>query len=79
MGWLCEGPVSDPSGGGHWSVIIGYDDTGFFFNDPYGNCDLVNGGYLSHHDGAGLHYSTKNWLPRWRVGGSGGWLLTCRP
>jgi hypothetical protein len=79
VGWLCEGPVSDPSGGGHWSVIIGYDDTGFFFNDPYGNCDLVNGGYLSHHDGAGLHYSSKNWLPRWRVGGSGGWLLTCRP
>lgn len=78
VGWLCDGPVSDPSGGGHWSVIIGYDDTGFFINDPYGNCDLVNGGYLSHHDGAGLHYSTKNWLPRWRVGGSGGWMLTCR-
>lgn len=78
VGWLCNGPVSAPSGGGHWIVIIGYDTTGFFVNDPYGNCDLVNGGYLSHHDGAGLHYSFANWVPRWRVDGTGGWMLTCR-
>ncbi|MBM5818423.1 MAG: hypothetical protein FJ083_18225, partial [Cyanobacteria bacterium K_Offshore_surface_m2_239] len=78
VGWLCDGPVSSPSGGGHWSVIIGYDATGFFIHDPYGNCDLVNGGYLSHDDGAGLHYSSTNWLPRWQVGGSGGWMLTCK-
>lgn len=78
VGWLCDGPVSAPSGGGHWIVVIGYDDKGFFVNDPYGNCDLVNGGYLSHHDGAGLHYSFLNWVPRWRVDGTGGWMLTCR-
>jgi hypothetical protein len=78
VGWLCDGPVSAPSGGGHWIVVIGYDNTGFFVNDPYGNCDLVNGGYLSHHDGAGLHYSFENWVPRWRVDGTGGWMLTCR-
>ncbi len=78
VGWLCDGPVSAPSGGGHWCVIIGYDDTGFFINDPYGNCDLMEGGYLSHHDGAGLHYSYQNWVPRWRVEGTGGWMLTCR-
>jgi len=79
VGWLCDGPVLAPSGGGHWIVIIGYDDSGFFVNDPYGNCDLAAGGYLSHHDGGGLHYSYQNWLPRWRVDGTGGWLLTCRP
>jgi len=78
VGWLCDGPVSAPSGGGHWIVIIGYDDNGFFVNDPYGNCDLVDGSYLSHHDGAGLHYSYHNWLPRWRVDCTGGWMLTCR-
>ncbi|MEB3200119.1 MAG: C39 family peptidase [Synechococcaceae cyanobacterium] len=78
VGWLHHGPASDPSGGGHWTVVIGYDSTGVVMNDPYGNCDLVNGGYISNHDGAGLHYSYKNWLPRWRVGGSGGWMLTCR-
>lgn len=78
VGWLHHGPSSDPSGGGHWTVVIGYDDTGVIMNDPYGNCDLVNGGYPSNHDGAGLHYSYRNWLPRWRVGGSGGWMLLCR-
>jgi hypothetical protein len=70
--------VGAPSGGGHWCVIIGYDATGFFINDPYGNCDLVEGGYDSHHDGAGLHYSYRNWVPRWRPQDTGGWLLTCR-
>jgi len=79
VGWLHHGPASDPSGGGHWTVVIGYDATGVFMNDPYGNCDLVNGGYLSNDDGAGLHYSYRNWLPRWRVGGTGGWMLLCRP
>lgn len=79
VGWLHHGPASDPSGGGHWTVVIGYDATGVFMNDPYGNCDLVNGGYPSNHDGAGLHYSYRNWLPRWRVGGTGGWMLLCRP
>jgi ABC-type bacteriocin/lantibiotic exporter with double-glycine peptidase domain len=79
VGWLHHGPSSDPSGGGHWTVVIGYDATGVVMNDPYGNCDLVNGGYPSNHDGAGLHYSYRNWLPRWRVGGTGGWMLLCRP
>jgi GH24 family phage-related lysozyme (muramidase) len=77
VGWLHHGPVSDPIGLGHWIVIIGYDANGFFVNDPEGNCDLVNGGYISKHDGAGLHYSYNNWLPRWQVHGKGGWYLTC--
>ena len=44
VGWLHHGSVSAPSGGGHWTVVIGYDDSGFWMNDPYGSCDLVNGG-----------------------------------
>ncbi len=77
VGWLIHGPVAAPSGGGHWSVIIGYDDSGFIVNDPNGICDLVGGNYLSHDDGAGVHYCYKDWLPRWRVDGTGGWMLTC--
>jgi hypothetical protein len=77
VGWLCDGPVSAPSGGGHWIVVIGYDEKGFFVNDPYGNADLISGGYLSHDDGAGLHYSFRNWVPRWQPEGSGGWYLCC--
>jgi len=76
-GWLCDGPVSAPKGGGHWIMVIGYDERGFVVNDPYGNCDLISGGYLSHDDGAGLHYSYRNWVPRWRPEGTGGWYLRC--
>ena len=78
VGWLHHGPPSAPSGGGHWTVVIGYDATGVIMNDPNGSCDLVNGGYPSNHNGARQHYSFANWGPRWLVGGSGGWYLTCR-
>ena len=44
VGWLHHGPPSAPSGGGHWTVVIGYDESGVIMNDPYGSCDLVNGG-----------------------------------
>ncbi len=75
VGWLHHGPPSAPSGGGHWTVVIGYDDTGVIMNDPYGSCDLVNGGYPANHNGAHQHYSYANWEPRWRPQGSGGWYL----
>ncbi len=79
VGWLHHGPPSAPSGGGHWTVVIGYDDSGVIMNDPYGSCDLVNGGYPANHNGAHQHYSYKNWLPRWQPQGTGGWYLSCHP
>ena len=79
VGWLHHGPASAPSGGGHWTVVIGYDASGVIMNDPYGSCDLVNGGYPQNHNGAHQHYSFQNWGPRWRVNGTGGWYLTCHP
>jgi len=83
VGWLHHGPSSAPSGGGHWTVVIGYDDTGVIMNDPYGSCDLVNGGYPNGGNpydqlGRSDHYSYKNWEPRWRPYGSSGWFLTCK-
>ena len=76
VGWLHHGPAHAPSGGGHWSVIVGYDDTGFFMNDPNGDANLSAGGYLPSKDGEGLHYSFKNWLPRWTFPGpSDGWCM----
>jgi GH24 family phage-related lysozyme (muramidase) len=82
VGWLHHGSVGAPSGGGHWTVVIGFDSTGFWMNDPYGSCDLVGGGYPgggNPHDTLGKkdHYSYKNWLPRWMPGGTAGWYLTC--
>lgn len=78
VGWLHHGPPTAPSGGGHWTVVIGYDDSGVIMNDPYGSCDLVNGGYPENHNGSHQHYSYANWEPRWRPQGSGGWYLVAQ-
>ena len=43
VGFLHHGPVSQPSGGGHWLCIIGYDDKGYWVNDPWGEMSLVSG------------------------------------
>jgi hypothetical protein len=76
VGWLHKGPVGAPIGGGHWSVIIGSASGAYIHNDPNGEADMVNGGYLNHTKGAGIAYSRKNWLRRWEVDGPGtGWAM----
>jgi hypothetical protein len=78
VGWLHKGPVTSPTGGGHWSVVIGYTPTHFVFHDPNGEASLASGGYVSNNGGRAVGYSRKNWLPRWEVEGKGtGWYLTC--
>jgi ABC-type bacteriocin/lantibiotic exporter with double-glycine peptidase domain len=78
VGWLHKGPVTAPTGGGHWSVIIGFTDSAFIFNDPNGEADIINGGYINNTKGAGIAYSRKNWLRRWEVDGpKTGWALSC--
>lgn len=77
VGWLHHGPVGAPSGGGHWSVVIGYTKAAWVHNDPNGEALLIQGGYSKNTKGAGLIYSRKNWNPRWMPGGTGGWYLTC--
>jgi GH24 family phage-related lysozyme (muramidase) len=70
IGILHHGPVTAPTGGGHWLIIIGRseDNTKYVVNDPFGDCDLVNGGYPSSN-GKGLLYSKKNLGPRFMVEG----------
>jgi hypothetical protein len=77
VGWLHKGPSSNPIGGGHWTVIKGYNDTHWIHNDPNGEAMLASGGYTTNRNGAGVAYSRRNWNPRWMPGGTGGWLLTC--
>ena len=80
VGWLHKGPVSDPSGGGHWSVVIGYYPEGVYMNDPNGEASLVSGGYTSNLNGAGLKYSYKNWEPRWALPSKNdGWAMIVKP
>ena len=80
VGYLHHGTVQNPSGGGHYCCAIGYDDTGFIMNDPYGECDLVSGTW-AHEGGTwgkGVHYSYKNWVPRWSVSNDhDGWGIDC--
>lgn len=78
VGWLHRGTMSRPSGGGHWTCVIGFDPQSFVHHDPNGDPDLVGGGYLSHTPSAGkaIRMSRKNWLPRWEVEGCGsGWYM----
>lgn len=78
VGWLHKGHVSLPSGGGHWSVVIGYTDDGFYHHDPYGECNLINGGYKTTeiNSGRSIFYSTKNWAPRWIPQKTDGYMIT---
>ena len=78
-GFLHHSSVRHPTGGGHWLIITGYDTTGWWVNDPNGECDLVNGNYPSHANGAKKHYSYANWTPRWMPEGSLGWYMDIRP
>ena len=80
VGWLHKGPAQSPSGGGHWSVIIGFDATHWILHDPNGEADLVNGGYVKNTGGAGILYSKERFNRRWMPdGASTGWALVVKP
>jgi len=80
VGWLHHGQVSAPSGGGHWSLVIGWDPATrtLLMHDPNGEADLVGGGYVRTAVGSGKaqRYSERNWGRRWMVDGpeTGWWL-----
>jgi hypothetical protein len=74
IGVLHQGPSSSPAGGGHWVIVVGFDEDGLIVNDPYGEMDVINGGYINHTNGDHIRYSYQNLLPRWCVEGEGsGW------
>ena len=79
-GWLHRGAVSAPSGGGHWTLAIGWDPASrqVIMHDPYGEANLTAGGYVTIAVGSGRarRYSEGNWGKRWMVDGPGsGWWL----
>lgn len=75
LGVLHRGSATNPIRyGGHMIVAVGYDKRGMLIHDPYGEMDLVNGGYPGSTNGAYVHYSYKNLRPRFEADGSGsGW------
>lgn len=79
VGWLHHGSSSAPTGGGHYSVVIGYTDKAWVMNDPNGEASLSAGGYTNNTDGSNQSYSFKNFNPRWIVEGEGsGWYMDIR-
>lgn len=76
IGILHKGPVSAPNGGGHYITVFGFNNTHWIVNDPYGEIDLVNGGFAKTGGASGrnVQYSFKNMNPRWLPEGqSSGW------
>jgi hypothetical protein len=75
-GWLHQGAFTKPSGGGHWSVVVGFAKDATIHMDPFGTCDVVKGGYKSAQGGAYVQYDNRHWLPRWCINGSfDGWAM----
>lgn len=73
VGWCHHGPVTAPSGGGHWSVVYGFDAAAhaWIVMDPYGEADLINGGWARSggDSGRAQRYSWRNFNRRWEVDG----------
>ena len=80
IGILHKGHVDNPTGGGHWLIVIGRseDNKSYIVNDPFGDLDLIQGTYINTN-GAKLSYSKKNLAPRWMVEGPGsGWYIKAK-
>jgi len=74
-GMLHHGSTAHPTGG-HWLLAVGHTETHCIVHDPYGEQDLAAGTWAKQGSGGEfVHYSWKNFLPRWQPGGSGGWYL----
>lgn len=86
VGWLHHGSSMAPTGGGHWTLVIGWasgpNGGTFVHHDPYGEANLRDGGYVRRNSasdpsaGRWQSYSWANWSRRWMVDGVGtGWSL----
>ena len=81
IGILHKGGVDKPTGGGHWICVIGYDETHFLVHDPFGELELISGGYVKAgpEDGKFQRYSKSNLMKRWLVASeSDGWGMVFR-
>lgn len=77
IGILHKGSIFAPSGGGHWITLIGFDSKYFYAHDPFGELDLINGGYpkAGPKDGKCVKYTRQNLMRRWLIASKNdGWL-----
>lgn len=75
VGWLHYGTSARPLGGGHWTLLIGVDGANTRHHDPYGEANMVSGGYTRIGPfGKDIRYSRKNWEPRFTAHNEA-WLI----
>jgi GH24 family phage-related lysozyme (muramidase) len=82
VGILHQGPSSAPRGGGHWIIVIGYQNDSaapgggyFIVHDPWGEINNSTGQYISTN-GNKLKYSYSLFDSRWTVvNDSDGWAI----
>ena len=76
IGILHRGSLKNPTGGGHYVTLIGYDEKNFHVHDPFGELDLINGGYpkAGPTDGKNQRYARTSLMKRWLINSSSdGW------
>jgi hypothetical protein len=75
--YLHEGPVTRPTGFGHWCTALGIDADQICIHDPMGEPALVGGGFVPGKSGSMIKCTRLNFGRRWSPEGHGnGWLLT---
>ena len=67
LGWVHNGRIAHPVGGGHWSFCYGYTPKNLLIHDPGGEADLVGGGFVSHQGGRAQRYTRRNFSRRWEL------------
>lgn len=75
IGILHHGSAQAPQGGGHYLACYGFTEDAWIVHDPYGELDLVRGGWSSQAPGSGRaqSYSFRNLNPRFVPQGDDGW------
>ena len=76
LGYLHHGDLGHPTGG-HYLCAVGFTQLHLVAHDPFGNMSMVTGYWeaTGPEDGKFIHYSWKNFLKRWDVGGGWGWIF----
>jgi hypothetical protein len=81
VGYIHNGPVEKPTGGGHWALAIGYtsDRSRLIVHDPGGDPDLINGGFLTAW-GKQRTFTWLNFGPRFLpYGNRSGYMILADP
>lgn len=83
VAWMTQGDISTgrpPGGVGHWAVVLGYSDKGFWLHDPRGRYDLQHGRLADPAGGEAVFYDRQDFLLRFSPEGPGhGWAILVDP